>query len=121
MPRTLTWANAGHHPPLLRTPDGAVEALDGGAGVLIGVDPADAGADGRAQARRVLEPGSVLLLFTDGLVESRGTDLEVGLAQVRAVLAAHDPASGPEALTRALTGPLLAKWISRSVPEGAAR
>ncbi len=99
----LTWSNAGHHPPLLRTPDGEVHSLDGGAGVVVGVDPVFAGDDGRPEDARAVAPGSVLLLFTDGLVERRGTGIDAGLAQVRATLAAHDPEEGPEALTRALT------------------
>ena len=98
--RRLVWANAGHHAPLLRHPDGRVEALEEGASVLVGVDGAAEG--GRAQASTVLEPGSVLLLFTDGLVEARAQGLEPGLARVAATLSAHDPEQGCAALTRAL-------------------
>ena len=105
----LRWSNAGHHPPLLRTPDGAVHALDGGAGVVIGVDPLLGGVVGRPEDDRAIAPGSVLLLFTDGLVERRGDGIDAGLEQVRATLAAHDPADGPEALTRALTEQLAAE------------
>lgn len=103
--RRLVWANAGHHAPLLRHPDGRVETLEAGASVLIGVDAAAPG--GRAQAEQVLQPGSVLLLFTDGLVEARGLGLEPGLARVAATLAAHDPEQGCAALTRTLARELL--------------
>lgn len=103
--RRLVWANAGHHAPLLRHPDGRVEALEAGASVLVGVD--GAGEGGRAQADLLLERGSVLLLFTDGLVEARGHGLEPGLARVAATLAAHDPAQGCAALTRSLARELL--------------
>ena len=103
--RRLVWANAGHHAPLLRHPDGRVEALEEGASVLVGVDAATEG--GRAQAESVIEAGSVLLLFTDGLVEARAQGLEPGLARVRQTLAAHDPAHGCAALTRALARDLV--------------
>ena len=103
--RRLVWANAGHHAPLLRHPDGRVEALEEGASVLVGVDAATEG--GRAQAETVIEAGSVLLLFTDGLVEARAQGLEPGLARVRATLAAHDPEQGCAALTRALARQLV--------------
>ncbi len=104
--RRLVWANAGHHPPLLRRPDGRVESLEGATSVLIGVDAPREG--GRAQAERTLEPGSVLLLFTDGLIEARAQGIDPGLARVRATLAAHRPDDGCVALTRALASGLLA-------------
>ncbi len=103
--RRLVWANAGHHAPLLRHPDGRVETLEGASSVLIGVDAPSEG--GRAQGERTIEPGSVLLLFTDGLVEARGEGLDPGLARVAATLAAHRPGDGCVALTRALASEAL--------------
>ncbi len=104
--RRLVWANAGHHAPFLRHPDGSVEALEGATSVLIGVDAPREG--GRAQGERLIEPGSVLLLFTDGLVEARAQGLDPGLARVAATLSAHRPADGCVALTRALATELVA-------------
>jgi serine phosphatase RsbU (regulator of sigma subunit) len=94
-PSVLRYANAGHHAPLLRLPDGTVERLHGGERVAIGVAPTSEAAEAAVD----LPSGSVLLLFTDGLVESRTRDLEVGVAEVAAILAAHDPADGAAALT----------------------
>lgn len=98
-PATLRYANAGHHAPMLRLPDGTVRRLDGGAGVLIGVAPGGE----RPEAESPLPPGSVLLLFTDGLVESRARDLDAGLDEVAGLLRAHDPADGAGTLVDALT------------------
>ncbi|WP_250006830.1 SpoIIE family protein phosphatase [Actinoplanes sp. M2I2] len=86
---TLTWANAGHPPPLLRLPDGTVELL-GGSGPLIG-----AVRNASRRTRTVdLPPGSTLLLYTDGLIEARDTTIDDGIAAVGELLAAtgdHDP------------------------------
>jgi serine phosphatase RsbU (regulator of sigma subunit) len=77
-------ARAGHPPPLLRGPDGSVRVLDVPGGALLGVEP-----DGRYPVTEVaLPPGSVLALYTDGLVETPGTDLDEAVADLAAHLAA---------------------------------
>lgn len=95
----LRWANAGHLPPVLLDRDGSARLLDSVGSVPLGV-PQDASRD---QGDISLQPGSTLLLYTDGLVETRGgdidTDLETLLAQVRA----HRPDDGPQALVDLLT------------------
>ncbi|MEU0743343.1 SpoIIE family protein phosphatase [Streptomyces sp. NPDC006134] len=69
-------SRAGHPPPLLRRPDGRVRVLDLAGGPLLGIDAAAA-----YPASEVgLSPGSLLLLYTDGLVESPGADFEDALA-----------------------------------------
>jgi len=66
--RLLRYANAGHLPPLIwRKGRGQVERLDA-PGVLIGLQP---GAD-YGLGQTVLEPGDVLLYFTDGVTEAVG-------------------------------------------------
>ncbi|MFD3471434.1 SpoIIE family protein phosphatase [Streptomyces sp. NPDC058682] len=82
---TLTWSNAGHPPPLLRTPDGRVTTLvehD----VLI---HECLGPFQRTEARRDLPAGSTLLLYTDGLIERRGHDIDASIAQLVSLLARH--------------------------------
>ncbi|GGY41407.1 SpoIIE family protein phosphatase [Streptomyces djakartensis] len=74
---------AGHPPPLLRHPDGHAETLDLAGGVMLGVEP-DAVYPVTALT---LTPGSVLALYTDGLVEQPGSDIETGIEEVRRVLA----------------------------------
>ncbi|CAM5261636.1 hypothetical protein SGRIM128S_01359 [Streptomyces griseomycini] len=74
---------AGHPPPLLRHPDGRTEALELAGGVMLGVHP-DAAYPVTSLA---LSPGSVLALYTDGLVEMPGSDIETGIRAVRRRLA----------------------------------
>lgn len=96
----LVWTNAGHVPPLLRLPDGSVSELSAAeSDVLIGVARPDLP---RSQAEGMLPPGSILAMFTDGLVEGRDRDMTQGIADVSALLALHDPASGSEQLTERL-------------------
>ncbi|WP_399886785.1 SpoIIE family protein phosphatase [Streptomyces sp. BBFR51] len=90
-PWTLRWASAGHPPPLLLTPGSGARYLEAGQGLLLG---ARLGAGGhRPDATVALPPGSTLLLYTDGLVEVPGSDLDTGLGRLRrnALAYAHEP------------------------------
>ncbi|MFF4578548.1 SpoIIE family protein phosphatase [Streptomyces sp. NPDC001389] len=80
-------ANAGHPPPLVRHPDGTVETLGGVLGVPLGVG----GVPFRTTGAE-LPDGAVLALYTDGLVEARGQDIDEGLDALRTELAR---AAGP--------------------------
>ncbi|MDN3026774.1 SpoIIE family protein phosphatase [Streptomyces sp. S.PB5] len=71
-------ARAGHPPPLLRRPDGRVRVLDLAGGPLLGIDEAAAYPTTEVD----LAPGSVLVLYTDGLIESPGVDIEDALADL---------------------------------------
>ncbi|GGZ15812.1 PAS sensor protein [Streptomyces nitrosporeus] len=71
-------ATAGHPPPLLRQPDGRTEALDLPPGLLLGVDPGSR----YPTAEVPLPPGAALALFTDGLVEAPGVDLDDAMADL---------------------------------------
>ncbi|MFE3515279.1 SpoIIE family protein phosphatase [Streptomyces sp. NPDC059166] len=82
-PWQLRWVNAGHPPPLLVTPDGEATFLDAGHGPLLGLSSALHLGLGWPDARADLPPRSTLLLYTDGLVESRDRDLEAGLETLR--------------------------------------
>ena len=76
----LRWSNAGHPPPVVLAPDGTVRVLDTPEpNLLLGLD---SGAD-RTEHEVVLDRGSTILLFTDGLVERRGEDLDSGLERLR--------------------------------------
>jgi phosphoserine phosphatase RsbU/P len=65
----LTYANAGHNPPLLVTRDGRVERLNPG-GTVLGVFPESA----YDQGEFAIGPGDRLLFYTDGITESRNAD-----------------------------------------------
>lgn len=79
--RRLTWAQAGHPPPLLHR-DGRTGPLSRPAGPMLGVlDDAV-----YRSASLDLRPGDVLLLYTDGLIEHRRRGLDDGLATVIAAI-----------------------------------
>jgi hypothetical protein len=82
-------ANAGHPPIYVRSPSGAIEAIEA-TEPLLGALPADE--FGRGERRIVLEPGTVLLLYTDGAFEARNrTGAELGLDGLQALLRHHPP------------------------------
>ncbi|MFJ4838173.1 GAF domain-containing SpoIIE family protein phosphatase [Streptomyces sp. NPDC088746] len=90
----LTWSNAGHPPPLLRTPDGRVSALDEHDLLLLGTPAGPA----RHDHTRELPRGSMLLLYTDGLVERRDNDIDASIGQAASTLAAHGDEPLPQLL-----------------------
>jgi serine phosphatase RsbU (regulator of sigma subunit) len=77
----MRYSSAGHPPMLVRRPDGTVHVLGGADGLLLGVAETE-----RRSAEEVLEPGSTLLGYTDGLVERRGESLDAGLDRLCRVL-----------------------------------
>lgn len=86
---TLHYAVAGHPPPLLITAEGDTRYLEDGRSLLLGVEPTCV----RPDASEALPPDSIVLLYTDGLIERRGEDLDRGLARLRrqAAALAHEP------------------------------
>jgi serine phosphatase RsbU (regulator of sigma subunit) len=76
---------AGHPQPLLRHPDGRTEVLDLPGGVVLGVDVNAA----YPVTELLLEPGAVLALYTDGLVEESGVDIDLGIERLRSTLEAE--------------------------------
>ncbi|MBZ6175422.1 SpoIIE family protein phosphatase [Streptomyces olivaceus] len=81
-------ALAGHPPPLVRHADGRVEPLRVPPGLLLGIE-----ADSRCPAVEFPFPaGSVLALYTDGLVEAPGVDIDDAIAALGGLLEHGDPA-----------------------------
>ncbi|MCX5588559.1 SpoIIE family protein phosphatase [Streptomyces erythrochromogenes] len=78
---------AGHPQPLLRHPDGRTEVLDLAGGVVLGVDPEAS----YPVTELRLEPGALLALYTDGLVERPGVDIDEGVERLRLALASALP------------------------------
>ncbi len=105
----LRVASAGHPPPLVLRPDGEAEFLWGGRSTPIGV----VDSDNYNELEIVIDDGSTLLLYTDGLVEVRGQSLDDGLARLReAVLAGP---TDPEELCDHLTETMLRGGTSDDV------
>jgi PAS domain S-box-containing protein len=80
--RRCQLTSAGHPPPVLRHPDGTTELVDLPPGLLLGAGPAD-----HPALDRELPPGSILAMYTDGLIERPGEDIAVGLSRVARALA----------------------------------
>ncbi|MCW2726330.1 MAG: putative sensor protein [Frankiales bacterium] len=81
--RLLRWSNAGHLPPLVRAPDGTTTVLSGAPDLLLGLDPDAERIDSVVE----VAAGTTLLLYTDGLVERRGEDLDAGIDRLRVMFA----------------------------------
>ncbi len=87
----ITIANAGHPPPVLLHLGGQAEVLRVPSGAPIGVGGVD------FEAVELDAPaGATLLLYTDGLVESRLRDVWTGIEQLREKLAATAQLTGPD-------------------------
>lgn len=79
----LRWTNAGHPPPILLLPDGTTELLDEH-GPLFGFRLTEGTA--RTDHERVIAPGTTIFLYTDGLIERPGTDIDAGTDALLTVL-----------------------------------
>ena len=89
--RRCRLTSAGHLPPALRHPDGTTEFPDTAGGVMLG-----AGQDHYPATDISLSPGSVLALYTDGLIEEPGDDIGTGMARLARALAEGPPRSADQ-------------------------
>ena len=79
----MRWASAGHLPPLVINPDGSVaELAEWNGDLLLGVDSEAK----RRESVVTLDRGATVLLYTDGLVERRDSDLDDGIFRLREAL-----------------------------------
>jgi PAS domain S-box-containing protein len=81
----VSWANAGHPPPLLHSGTGESYFLEGGNG-LMGIDDIV-----YADLHHEIAPRDTLIFYTDGLVERRGEVLDAGLERL-----VHAVGTGPD-------------------------
>ncbi len=99
--RTCQLARAGHLPAVVVHPDGTVEIPDTPVGPPLGL----LGGLPFESTELDLPEGSQLVLFTDGLIEDRHRDIDVGLDLLRAALA--HPARPPQDTCDAVIAALL--------------
>ncbi|WP_317852521.1 GAF domain-containing SpoIIE family protein phosphatase [Streptomyces venezuelae] len=92
------FASAGHLPPAVFTAEGTGTLPE----VPVG-PPLGTGVGGYEAVSRELAPGETLLLFTDGLVERRGEDIDVSLARL-ARLRLPPGATVPEVVDAVVSG-----------------
>jgi len=98
----LSYACAGHPPPLVVSGDGGNRFLWGGRSGPLGID-----VPSRAEERDRLERGDALVLYTDGLIERKGESLTVGLDRLS--VAAHSASGdGLQSLVDRLLAAMLA-------------
>ncbi|MGW5328399.1 PP2C family protein-serine/threonine phosphatase [Streptomyces sp. NPDC004014] len=79
----ITYSCAGHPPPVLAHPDGRTELLDLATDPPLGARPIHVP---RPQASIPYTPGDTLVLYTDGLIERRKEDIDVGIDRLRGAL-----------------------------------
>jgi sigma-B regulation protein RsbU (phosphoserine phosphatase) len=91
----LRWSNAGHPPPVLISNDGEVRPLTGN-DLLLGARRGSP----RHTYTATLEPGSIVLLHTDGLVESRGTVIDEGFQRLYGKLRIRNAGAPRDLLAR---------------------
>jgi len=114
---TLAYVNAGHEPPMLIRSDGTVEHLSIG-GPLLGVMPNLRYTSGKISLR----PGDAVVLFTDGVTEAMGANMEEYTeSRLQALVIANRHCSAPELVQRiqddieAFTGPVQALSDDRTL------
>jgi serine phosphatase RsbU (regulator of sigma subunit) len=98
---TLRYACAGHPPPLLVERHRARYLMEGRSTPLAVTDGP------RTEAELVVPPGAMLLWYSDGLVERRGSDLDAGMERLAAVattLDGDDVATWRDVVMTELTG-----------------
>ncbi|MDT5178366.1 MAG: hypothetical protein QOJ95_2564, partial [Mycobacterium sp.] len=78
----LVYSAAGHPPPIMVHSDGTTTMLDGGRGLPLALRPGRL----RPEVRVTMPPRATLLLYTDGLVERRGSSMDDGMAQAADVV-----------------------------------
>jgi PAS domain S-box-containing protein len=105
----LTYACAGHLPPLLQEPTGAPEFLLEARSAALG---SRAGDRRRVQHSRVLSAGSRLLLYTDGLIERRTRPIDKGFE-----LLAREFARRRDAPLQGLSSALADTMVGRDHPD----
>jgi serine phosphatase RsbU (regulator of sigma subunit) len=84
--RRCAMARAGHPPPAIVGADGTVDFPDLPSGAPIGL-----GLGAYESVERDLPVGSTIVLYTDGLVETRDADFEAGLDRLAAALTGPAP------------------------------
>jgi serine phosphatase RsbU (regulator of sigma subunit) len=109
--RLLRWTNAGHPPAILLWPGGSCETLTGdGIDRLLGV-----GESARHDHSIVVPEGAILAMFSDGLIQNRHEDMDLGRARLATALEANPDRSADE-----IAGAVLAAMVGDQPPDDVA-
>jgi serine phosphatase RsbU (regulator of sigma subunit) len=91
---------AGHHPPVIASPERPAGLADLPAGLLIGATPG-----ARRQVTTVkISPGTLVCFYTDGLIERRDQPIDRGLARLCQAVTAEPPDAACATVMAALVG-----------------
>ena len=97
---SLDYVTAGHPPPMVRRPGGTVDTLTGGRHSVLGID-----LEPKPPGYVPFPTGSTLVIYTDGLIERRGTPIDESI-----VALADQLRAAPVPSSDALSDTLLATW-----------
>ncbi|MGV4891735.1 protein phosphatase [Streptomyces sp. NWU49] len=106
----IVYSSAGHPPPILLHADGTTDLLDQATDPPLGALPVRVP---RSQASVLYKPSDALALYTDGLIEHPGEDIDIGLNRLTSALSRH-AGTDPEHIADAVLDDL-------GVTEGATR
>jgi integral membrane sensor domain MASE1 len=106
----LRYCSAGHPPSIVRSPGGEVAFLRGGHG-----PPLACARRRRTEDRIVLEDGALLLMYTDGLVDWRGTSIDERFDDLAGVVHAIGETNPPDVVREVVAGALGDAWQSDDV------
>lgn len=96
--RTMRWSNAGHPPPVVLGPDGRARLLEAPPDPLLGL-----GGGARGDQTVSLDAGSIVVFYTDGLVERRAVALQERFQWLTGVLEGCQEMSAEELCDHLLT------------------
>lgn len=85
---TMELSLAGHLPPVLAVPGEETRFVDAPVGLPVGFGLA---VTGRMATTIDLPPGALAVFYTDGLVERRGVDIDLGLERLRTTVRSGAP------------------------------
>ncbi|MEV7387172.1 SpoIIE family protein phosphatase [Streptomyces sp. NPDC091215] len=100
--RRCRLARAGHPPPAVVSADGGVDFVD-----LAGGPPLGLGGVMFEEREIALDDGDLLVLYTDGLLESRAQDVDTGLRRLRGALSRTPASAAPQEVCDMLVRELL--------------
>jgi serine phosphatase RsbU (regulator of sigma subunit) len=106
----LRYCCAGHPPPIVRSAEGEITFLRGGHG-----PPLACARRPRTEDRVILAGGALLVMYTDGLVEWRGSSIDERLDVLAGVVRDVGTAAPPEVVRQIVEGALGDTWQSDDV------
>ena len=97
---SVTYASAGHDPPVVVRADGSAEQMPGTGGMALGIAPEPVFASNLTENSLTLAPGETLVLYTDGVSEAMNVDQEeFGTERILHIFDGKPPRNAEDAMT----------------------